>query len=250
MRPTGRPWCPDRTITRVDTLRALDQWIPLAHYKKEFPIYKFHYNGRRIINCTSPPVAARCCNLPTPPDASGPGSGLSPTGYTHHTAGKTRTCGPNSCTGHVTSVCSCVPSASSRHSLYWLTRRKGFLRSPYKNTVVQVAPRHRLLFGIFIFTWITQRLHVHGLTPRMAFASNTPAPSGNPRQSVKPRPMRDYALDYRKAIASPPPPTVPSKPSSGPTTRASPSIAFGHRPGDHPRTPPPTRSALSTSPKS
>ena len=38
-------WCADRKITRVDTLYALDQWIPLAHYKREFPIYKFYFDG-------------------------------------------------------------------------------------------------------------------------------------------------------------------------------------------------------------
>ena len=38
-------WCADRKITRVDTLHALDQWIPLAQYKREFPIYKFYFDG-------------------------------------------------------------------------------------------------------------------------------------------------------------------------------------------------------------
>ena len=38
-------WCTNRKITRVDTLHSLDQWIPLAHYKREFPIYKFYFEG-------------------------------------------------------------------------------------------------------------------------------------------------------------------------------------------------------------
>ena len=41
----AKNWCPAHRITRVDTLRSLDQWIPLAHYKQELPIYKFHYDG-------------------------------------------------------------------------------------------------------------------------------------------------------------------------------------------------------------
>jgi len=36
-------WC-DAPIARVDTLRKLDQWIPFGYLKKEFPIYKFHFN--------------------------------------------------------------------------------------------------------------------------------------------------------------------------------------------------------------
>lgn len=31
-------------ITRVDTLRELDQWIPFGHLRKEFPIYKFYFS--------------------------------------------------------------------------------------------------------------------------------------------------------------------------------------------------------------
>jgi len=36
-------WC-DAPVARVDTLRKLDQWIPFGYLKKEFPIYKFHFN--------------------------------------------------------------------------------------------------------------------------------------------------------------------------------------------------------------
>lgn len=30
-------------ITKVDTLRQLDQWIPFSRYNKDFPIYKFYF---------------------------------------------------------------------------------------------------------------------------------------------------------------------------------------------------------------
>ena len=41
----AKRWCADRKISRVDTLHALDQWIPFAQYKREFPIYKFYFDG-------------------------------------------------------------------------------------------------------------------------------------------------------------------------------------------------------------
>ncbi len=36
-------WC-DAPVERTDTLFRLDQWIPFGNLKKEFPIYKFHFD--------------------------------------------------------------------------------------------------------------------------------------------------------------------------------------------------------------
>jgi len=36
-------WC-NAPVARVDTLCKLDQWIPFGYLKKDFPIYKFHFN--------------------------------------------------------------------------------------------------------------------------------------------------------------------------------------------------------------
>lgn len=36
-------WC-DAPLERTDTLFRLDQWIPFGSLKKEFPIYKFHFD--------------------------------------------------------------------------------------------------------------------------------------------------------------------------------------------------------------
>lgn len=35
-------WCPS-PIAKIDTLHALDQWIPFGELKKEMPIYKIHF---------------------------------------------------------------------------------------------------------------------------------------------------------------------------------------------------------------
>lgn len=42
IRQVAALWC-DAPVERVDTLRALDQWIPFGSLKREFPIYKFHF---------------------------------------------------------------------------------------------------------------------------------------------------------------------------------------------------------------
>lgn len=39
---TAALWC-SSPINRIDTLHALDQWIPFGSLKKEMPIYKFHF---------------------------------------------------------------------------------------------------------------------------------------------------------------------------------------------------------------
>lgn len=40
---TVRSWC-QAPVARIDTLNRLDQWIPFGSNKKEFPIYKYHFN--------------------------------------------------------------------------------------------------------------------------------------------------------------------------------------------------------------
>ena len=35
-------WC-SAPVSRIDSLHALDQWIPFGRLKEEFPIYKFHF---------------------------------------------------------------------------------------------------------------------------------------------------------------------------------------------------------------
>lgn len=42
IRETASLWC-TAPVGKVDTLYALDQWIPFGNLKKEFPIYKFHF---------------------------------------------------------------------------------------------------------------------------------------------------------------------------------------------------------------
>ena len=42
IRETASLWC-TASVGKVDTLYALDQWIPFGNLKKEFPIYKFHF---------------------------------------------------------------------------------------------------------------------------------------------------------------------------------------------------------------
>ncbi len=101
-------WCTNRKITRVDTLHSLDQWIPLAHYKREFPIYKFYFEGPKNTSFTSPPEPPTSCSSPTPTIVSGHGSGPFPIGCISPLSEVTRTYGHNSCTGHVISECSCV----------------------------------------------------------------------------------------------------------------------------------------------
>ena len=100
-------WCTNRKITRVDTLHSLDQWIPLAHYKREFPIYKFYFEGPEKYQLSLPELPTSCSS-PTPTIVSGHGSGPFPIGCISPLSEVTRTYGHNSCTGHVISECSCV----------------------------------------------------------------------------------------------------------------------------------------------
>jgi len=38
----AKKWC-DADITKVDTLRELEQWIPFSYLQRDFPIYKFYF---------------------------------------------------------------------------------------------------------------------------------------------------------------------------------------------------------------
>lgn len=205
-------WCPDRTITRVDTLRTLDQWIPLAHYKKEFPIYKFHYNGPEKYQLY---ISSRSGEVLQFTDATGrfwAWFGAIPH-WVYFTILREN---QNLWTQFMYWACylgmlMCAVGFILGIRSYWLTRRKGFLRSPYKKPWFKWHHVTGFFFGIFIFTWILSGYMSMASLPEWLFGKQQPrAFRQSPAERQTPSPA-DYALDYRKAIALTSTPDSPVK---------------------------------------
>ena len=95
-------WCTNRKITRVDTLHSLDQWIPLAHYKREFPIYKFYFEGPEKYQLYVSSRTADILQFTNSNNRFWAWFGAIPH-WVYFTVIR-----HNSCTGHVISECSCV----------------------------------------------------------------------------------------------------------------------------------------------
>lgn len=195
-------WCADRKITRVDTLRTLDQWIPLAHYKREFPIYKFYFDGPEKYQLY---VSSRTANILQFTDSDNrfwAWFGAIPH-WVYFTVIRGN---QNLWTQFMYWACylgmfMCFTGFVLGIRSYWLARRKGFLRSPYKKQWFKWHHITGFFFGIFVFTWILSGYMSMAPLPSWLFGKqDSRGFRQSPAERQAPSPA-DYALDYRKAIA-------------------------------------------------
>lgn len=200
----AKNWCPNNNITRVDTLHALDQWIPLAHNKRELPVYKFFYDGPEGYQLY---ISSRSGNILQFTDSGKrlwAWFGAIPH-WVYFTVIREN---QNLWTRFMYWSCylgmfMCFTGFVLGIRSYWLNRRKGFLRTPYKKPWFKWHHVTGFFFGIFVFTWILSGYMSMAPLPSWLFGEQKPR--GMTRQGMpdKGTPAPDtYTLDYRDAIAA------------------------------------------------
>lgn len=175
-------WCADRKITRVDTLYALDQWIPLAHYKREFPIYKFYFDGPEKYQLY---VSSRTANILQFTDSDNRFwawfGAIPPLGVFHRYPGKPESLDTIHVLGMLSRNVHVFYRIRSRHT-FLLARSPERLSSlPVQEAMVQVAPHHGFLLRYICLHVDTERLYVHGSASFVALRQ-----TGLPRIPPKP----------------------------------------------------------------
>lgn len=195
-------WCPNRIITQVDTLYKLDQWIPLAQYKKEFPIYKFHYDGPEKYQLYISSRSGEVLQFTDTDQRFWAWLGAIPH-WVYFTILREN---QNLWTQFMYWSCylgmfMCAVGFILGIRSYWLARRKGFLHSPYKKTWFKWHHITGFFFGIFIFTWILSGYMSMAPLPQWIFGKQQPQTFRQLPADRQAPSLEDYALDYRKAIA-------------------------------------------------
>lgn len=199
----AKDWCPAHLISRVDTLRSLDQWIPLAHYKQEFPIYKFHYDGPEGYQLYISSRSGKVLQFTDSGERLWAWFGAIPH-WVYFTILREN---QNLWTQFMYWSCylgmfMCLAGFILGIRSYWLNRRKGFLRSPYKKQWFKWHHITGFFFGIFVFTWLLSGYMSMAPLPSWLFGDQKPR---GMRQSSPDRgtpASADYSLDYRLAIAA------------------------------------------------
>lgn len=199
----AKNWCPDNKIIRVDTLRSLDQWIPLAHYKKEFPIYKFFYDGSEGYQLYISSQSGNILQFTNSNERLWAWFGAIPH-WVYFTILREN---QNLWTQFMYWSCylgmfMCFVGFILGIRSFWLNRRKGTLRSPYKKQWFKWHHVTGFFFGIFVFTWILSGYMSMAPLPSWLFGQQKPRAmmrQGSPDRGT-PSPA-SYTLDYRKAIA-------------------------------------------------
>lgn len=199
----AKNWCPNNHITRVDTLYSLDQWIPLARYKQEFPIYKFFYDGEEGYQLYISSQSGHILQFTDSDERFWAWLGAIPH-WVYFTILREN---QNLWTQFMYWACylgmfMCAVGFILGIRSYRLNRRKGFLRSPYKKIAFKWHHITGFFFGIWVFTWILSGYMSMAPLPSWLFGKQKPRAMMRQGTSDRETPApASYALDYRKAIA-------------------------------------------------
>ena len=199
----AKNWCPAHRITRVDTLRSLDQWIPLAHYKQELPIYKFHYDGSEGYQLYISSRSGKILQFTDSDERLWAWFGAIP----HWVYFRILRENQNLWTQFMYWSCylgmfMCFAGFILGIRSYWLNRRKGFLRSPYKKQWFKWHHITGFFFGIFVFTWLLSGYMSMAPLPSWLFGEQKKRGTMRQGSSERDAPTpANYTLDYRHAIA-------------------------------------------------
>lgn len=198
----AKKWCPENTITQVDTLYQLDQWIPNGQMRKEFPIYKFHYTGPEGYQLYISSRSGNVLQFTNSNERLWAWFGAIPH-WVYFTVIREN---QNVWTQFMYWSCylgmiMCLIGFYLGIRSYWLNRRKDFLRSPYKKQAFKWHHVTGFFFGIFVFTWILSGYMSMAPLPAWLFGEQQPRRTHHQAPDRKATSLDAYRLDYRKAIA-------------------------------------------------
>ncbi len=201
----ARLWCPDHHIVKVDTMHKLDVWIPFGQLKRDLPVYAFYYDGPEHYRLYVSSRTGDILHFSSREQRFWAWIGAIPH-WLYITSIRQDMQSWNALLywSTLVSMIMCVAGAFLGVRAYWLNRRKGLLRSPYKKQWFRWHHITGFFFGIFLFTWLFSAWAPMSSTFSSLFKQQKGKDMAS-RPQVSDRgalPAEAYRLDYRAAIAS------------------------------------------------
>lgn len=201
----AREWLPDRNIIRVDTMYTQDIWIPYDQLRRDLPVYAFYYDGPEDYHLYVSSRTGDVIHFSSREQRFWAWVGAIPHWlYIMPIRLNTMLWGKLLYWSSVISFIMCLTGIVVGIRAYWLNRRKGFLRSPYKKQWFKWHHITGFIFGLFLSAWLFSAWG--STTPWVAdLLSKQQREEGETffgRMNRSLLPPETYRLDYRTAIAA------------------------------------------------
>ncbi len=196
----ARVWC-KAPIAKIDTLHKLDQWIPFGKLKKEFPIYKFHFNDSEKHQLYVSSKSAKVLQFTTKKQRFWAWMGAIPHWVYFTLIRQDRDLWITSiiCLGILGILMTLSGIYVGIDAYYKQYKKQGNLSSPYKKRWYWWHHVTGILFGIFVFTWIFSGTMSVVDTPKWLGKTTKEYPIKEKMNSKIPA-FSDYPLDYREVL--------------------------------------------------
>lgn len=202
----ARLWCPDRRIVKVDTMHKLDVWIPFGQLKRDLPVYAFFYDGPEHYRLYVSSRTGDILHFSSREQRLWAWVGAIPHWlYITSIRQDMQSWDALLYWSTLISMMMCIAGAFLGIRAYWLNRRRGFLRSPYKKPWFRWHHIMGFFFGIFLFTWLFSAWAPMSSTFSNLFKQQKGKDTAfRPQMSARETavPADAYKLDYRAAIAA------------------------------------------------
>ncbi len=188
-------------IIRVDTLRELEQWIPFSRLKKDFPIYKFHFDDNKEHQLYVSSKSGEALQFTDKNSRFWSWLGAIPH-WIYFTSlrqnGETWTNLVVSLSGLGCFMC-IAGIAIGIWSYVNQYRRKKKLETPYQKFVYKWHHILGFVFGLFVFTFVFSGMMSLANVPQWLVKEHNPSIA---KQLHTPQQIRfdNYILDYRKIL--------------------------------------------------
>lgn len=193
-------WC-QAPVTQVDTLRKLDQWIPFGFLKKEFPIYKFHFNDEEKHQLYISSQSGEVLQFTSSKQRFWAWVGAIPHWIYPTIIRQDKDLWAT--TVIWLSGIGCIMTIAGLYVGIYLfikvRRKKGEFASPYKKKWYWWHHVTGVIFGVFVLTWTFSGMMSLADTPQWLAKTHREYPVREKMEEGKPK-LTDYPLDYREII--------------------------------------------------
>ena len=201
-------WC-SAPIAKIDTLWKVDQWIPFERWKKEMPIYRYHFSDPEKHQLYMTSKDGRVIQFTDKQERFWAWLGPIPhwvyfTLLRQHQTAWTKFVIWSASIGCVMCICGIFVAVST----WWKQRKNGILHNPYKKRWYRWHFASGLIFGLFAITFAFSG--VMSMTDLPQWLKKQKPKEGGRQEKMMPgrRGMAGgkalsagtYMLDYRKVI--------------------------------------------------
>lgn len=202
-------WCTAR-VAKIDTLWKVDQWIPFERWKKEMPIYRYHFDDPQKHQMYMTSKDGRVIQFTDKDERFWAWLGAIPhwvyfTLLRQHQTAWTKFVIWSASIGCVMCLCGFFVAIP----VWWKKRKNGLMHNPYKKRWHRWHYASGLIFGLFAITFAFSG--VMSMTDLPQWLKKQKPKEGGRQERVTPGrrgmsggkalPAGTYLLDYRKAIA-------------------------------------------------